>query len=386
MPPVGDLLSDRDLLARLIAFDTTSICSNRPIADFACEYLERPGVEIVRNESADGAKLNVLALAGPPGDADRAGLILCGHMDCVPAGEMGWGSDPFLMTEADGRYLGRGTCDMKGSVALAMNALASVDPQRLAAPLGVLLTYDEEVGSLGAVRFVSTWPADRALPRSVIVGEPTSMRVVRMHKGHLALRIRTRGRAAHSGSPHLGSNAIDAASPIIAGLARFARQLKQRRAPSSQFFPQVPSPVLNVSTIRGGEAINVIPDACTMEISVRVLPDMNPADLMEGIRDTVAKSQIHGNYEIEVINDNPPMLLDAEAEVHQALTALLGQSDSLGVSFASDAGHLSKAGFDCVLFGPGCIEAAHRPNEYVPIDELTRAKEILGRAIERFCF
>jgi acetylornithine deacetylase len=386
MPPVSDLLSDRDLLARLIAFDTTSTGSNRPLADFACEYLERAGVEIVRNESDDGAKLNVLALAGPSADAERRGLILCGHMDCVPAGDTGWGSDPFLMTEADGRYVGRGTCDMKGSVALAMNALASADAGRLAAPLGVLLTYDEEVGSLGAARFVSTWPADRALPRNVIVGEPTSMRVVRMHKGHLALRIRTRGRAAHTGSPHLGSNAIEAASPIIAGLARFARQLKQRRTASSRFFPHVPSPVLNISTIRGGEAINVIPDTCTMGISVRVLPDMNPADLMEWIRDTVAKSQIHGNFEIEVINDNPPMLLEADAEVHQGLSALLGQSDSLGVSFASDAGHLSKAGFDCVLFGPGCIEAAHRPNEYVPIDEFTRAQVVLEKAVQRFCF
>ncbi|MHC4274745.1 MAG: M20/M25/M40 family metallo-hydrolase, partial [Planctomycetota bacterium] len=229
------------------------------------------------------------------------------------------------------------------------------------------------------------WPADRPLPTSVLVGEPTSLRAVRMHKGHLALRVTVEGKAAHTGSPHLGVNAIEAAARVVQALSRLGGVLKQKRCDSSAHFAAVPYPVLSVSRIRGGTAINVIPDRCTAQLGIRLLPGMSTPDAVEQVRDTVAKSEPHGNATLEVINNSPPLLTDEDSRLHAALCDLLGQRQSHGVSFASDAGPLAERGFECVLFGPGSIDVAHRPNEYVPIDEFRRAGAILERLVERFC-
>ena len=179
---MAEALCDKDLLSRLVAFDSTSTKSNLPIADFVCEYLDRPNVAITRNLSEDGSKVNVVVASGVDGAGDDGGgLVLCGHLDVVPAAENGWNSDPFTLTELNETYVGRGACDMKGSVALAMNVFACVDVDHLTHPLVLLFTYDEELGSLGAQRFADTWPSDQPLPPNVLVGEPTSLRAVRMH-------------------------------------------------------------------------------------------------------------------------------------------------------------------------------------------------------------
>jgi len=381
-------LTDKDLLGRLVAFDSTSANSNLPIADFVCEYLERPGVTITRNPNGDGTKTNVVAVAGPDrtdGRGGGGGLVLCGHLDVVPALEPGWHSDPFRLTERDGTWVGRGACDMKGSIALDMNILAAADLGRLRRPLALLLTYDEELGTLGAQHFTETWPDDAVLPTNVLVGEPTSLRAVRMHKGHLTMRVTVMGKAAHTGSPHLGTNAIEAAVRVVQALSRLAGVLEQKRCDSSAFFAAVPFPVLSVSGIHGGTAVNVIPDRCVIDLGIRLLPGMNTADAVEQVRDTVAKSEPHGNAAVEVVGNSPPMLTDPDAPLHAALCDLLGQRPSYGVSFASDAGPLATRGFECVLFGPGSIDVAHRPDEYLPIDEFRRARTVLEAVVERFC-
>jgi acetylornithine deacetylase len=384
------VLSDKELLSRLVAFDSTSANSNLPIADFVCEYLDRPSVTITRSPNESGSKVNVLALAegggplGGPGAA-RGGVVLCGHLDVVPATEDGWRSDPFALTEIDGTYAGRGTCDMKGSVALAMNVFASVAPDRLVNRLALLFTYDEEVGSLGAQRLAATWPDDQPLPSSVVVGEPTSLRAVRMHKGHLTMRITVQGKAAHSGSPHLGTNAIEAAARLVQSISRLSEPFKRQRCDASRFFATVPFPVINIAQITGGSAINVVPEHCAVDIGIRLLPGMNARAVIEWIKDVAAKSGPQGNLHVEVLNDNPPMLLPERAAIHVALCDLLDQRQSYGVSYASDAGILQGMGLECVLFGPGSIDVAHRPNEHVPIEELDRARSILQRLVERFC-
>lgn len=377
-------LSDRDLLARLVSFDSVSRNSNVPIADFVCEYLERPGVSVERLPGTEDGKVNVVAVAGPA-DPSGAGLTLSGHLDVVPADEPGWTSDPFVLTQDDGKLVGRGACDMKGSIALAMNVMAVTDPDRLEHPLALLLTCDEEVGTLGAQQFARSWPADRVLPRSVVIGEPTSLRAVRLHKGHLAMRVTVSGKAAHSGSPHLGINAIEHAAKVVQALARLAGQLKQKRCDTSTFFPAVPYPVLAVTRIGGGTALNVIPDKCVLDLGVRVLPGMNTDAMVDWISDTAVKSDPQSSLEIEVLNNSPPMLTQEGAAVNAALCDLIGQKRACGVSFSSDGGPLSQAGYECVLFGPGSIEVAHKPNEFVPIAELTRAKEVLEHLVDRFC-
>jgi acetylornithine deacetylase len=172
---------------------------------------------------------------------------------------------------------------------------------------------------------------------------------------------------------------------VVQSLARLAGVLKQRRCDSSAYFAAVPFPVLSVSRISGGTAINVVPDRCAMELGIRVLPGMNTQDAIEQVRDTVAKSEPHGNASVEVINNSPPLLTGQDASLHAVLCDLLGQRQSCGVSFASDGGPLAARGFECVLFGPGSIDVAHRANEYVPIDEFDRARSILERLVDRFC-
>ena len=192
----GAPLTDLELLRRLVAFDSTSRYSNLPIADFICDYLDRPGVHIERQPSADGEKTNVIVVAGPEPDEDRAGLTLSGHMDVVPAEEPEWTGDPFALREQGDRLLGRGSADMKGFVALAINTVARARLPHLRSPLALILTFDEELGTLGARYFRENWSPERPLPRSTIVGEPTSLQAVRLHKGHASARLEVRGRSA----------------------------------------------------------------------------------------------------------------------------------------------------------------------------------------------
>ena len=231
-------LSDEALLARLVAFDTTSHKSNREIADFICDYLDRPGVRITRHPTADGAKLNLIVAAGPE-DGDR-GLVLSGHMDTVPAEPEGWQSDPFSLTQRDGSYVARGSADMKGFLALAINRLAAADIPKLRHGLALLFTHDEETGTLGARRLIDEPGALPPLPRATIIGEPTSLRVLRMHKGHLRLRLSFTGVPAHSGFPHLGVNAVEAGGRAIVSLTELRQALERERRDRARLVQQAP--------------------------------------------------------------------------------------------------------------------------------------------------
>lgn len=381
------LLTDRDLLERLVGFDTTSANSNRPIADFICEYLDADDVRLERLPDETGEKINLLIMAGPE-PRDEAGLLLSGHMDVVPATEPQWTTDPFTLTERDGKLFGRGSCDMKGFDALAINVFRAIDRSKLTAPFGLLLTCDEELGTLGAQRFARQWPKDRPLPRSVVVGEPTSLRAVRMHKGHMTMRIELRGVSAHSGSPHLGESAIEPAADIIYRLAAIRKSMKEERVETSRHFPDVPYPVLNISTIRGGSAINIVPDECEMRIGIRLMPGQGSEDIVRQITETVEQVMRGREFEVAVLNESPPMLLEETAPVYAALCELIGQprSETHGVTYASDAGPFQATlGMECVLYGPGTIDVAHKPNEFLPVAEFTKAKLMIEQLVERSC-
>jgi acetylornithine deacetylase len=381
-------LSDAGLLARLVAFDTTSRNSNVPLADFLCGYLERlerPGVRIVRNPSADGLKTNVIAWIGPEPEGDRRGLVLSGHMDVVPAEEEGWRSDPFSLADEGDRWVARGSCDMKGFLAVATNLASEARPERWRAPLALVFTYDEEVGTLGAKRLTESFPEAVSLPRAAIIGEPTSLRVVRTHKGHFKMRATLHGVSAHSGYPHLGVNAIEPAGRVIAALSRLRQELEAERVPNGDLFPEVPFVPLNVGTVQGGSAINVVPDRCIVELGVRPLPGLSSEELAERVSRAVREAASPFEPEIELLSDSPPLLLDEGAPIHRHLCGLVGQSAGASVSFATDAGWLQRLGMDCAIFGPGSIEVAHKPNEYIPKDELAAARGLLERTIQRFC-
>ncbi len=380
------LLDDAELLRRLVAFDSVSRNSNLPIADFIADYLDRPGVRIRRNPSSDETKANLVVEAGPATDPEaRPGLMLSGHMDVVPADEPEWRTDPFRLEERDGRFVGRGTADMKGFLALAMNRLALSDPARLRRPLALLFTFDEELGTLGAHHFVRTWPDPTALPRNVVIGEPTELGVVRMHKGHLKLRLVFHGMSAHSGYPHLGRNAIEPAARAITALAELREQLAREHPAAAEHFPEVPFVALNVAQVQGGVAVNVVPDRCRIDVGVRVLPGMRGTDLAARVRDSVAGALPGVLFDFEVLGDSPAYLLDPDRPLHRHLMAQVGQSESRSVAFATDAGWLHTVGFDCVVFGPGSIAVAHKPNESMPIDQFHEAGRQLDRVVHDFC-
>jgi acetylornithine deacetylase len=428
-------LSDPELLARLVAFDSTSRNSNLPIADFLCTYLDLPGVRLARDVSAQGDKANVVAWIGPAPAAGRRGLVLSGHMDVVPADEPGWRHDPFTLADEGDRYLGRGACDMKGFLALAANLAAELGRDaaaagRLSAPLVLVFTYDEEVGTLGARHLVETFAPARDLPARAIIGEPTSLAVARAHKGHLKLAITLHGRSAHSGYPHLGINAIEPAGEVIRALARLRRELASEAGPHAALFPEVPFVPLNVGTVAGGSAINVVPERCRLGVGLRPLPETDVAALVERVRRAAVEAALAGRDgtlppgpepdaaeaplagrdrtrapgpaaaaaalagrdrldawepEIEILSDSPALLLADDAPLCRYLCTLVGQPAGGSVSFATDAGWLQRLGIECAIFGPGSIETAHRPNEWIPKRELAAARTYLAAAIRYFC-
>ena len=379
---MAERLDDLELFRKLVSFDSTSSNSNLPMADFISEYLERDGVELMRFPNADGKKANLVFWLGPP-SSDGGGLLISGHTDVVPAREPGWDSDPFTLTERDGSFFARGASDMKGSLALAMNAFAATS--KPVKPLVLLFTYDEEVGTLGACDFVKQWPKSRQLPRSGLIGEPTSLRVVSAHKGHLKLRVTIRGKSAHSAYPALGRNAIERAGGVITALTKLRMKLAADRSRHSHRFPDTPFATLNIGTIRGGSAVNVIPDRCELELGIRLLPEMQSDEVIGEVRDILSRVLAPGECQLDVLSDSPPMLSDADRPIHRELCAFVNQSSLESVSFASDAGWLQQMGLDCVLFGPGSIEVAHRPNEFMPRDEFARAGILLPQIIRRFC-
>jgi acetylornithine deacetylase len=382
---VPTALAYEEILRRLVAFDTTSPESNLPAVDWLAERLDRPGVAIERNLSSDGRKANLCVRLGPPGDVSgREGLVLCGHLDTVPAGEPGWTSDPFSLTDRGERWVARGVCDMKGFVAVAAAHAEGIHPGSLEAPLALLFTYDEEVGSLGAQRFVAT-SADRPpLPSRVVVGEPTSLEVVRLHRGHLRMSLEVDGESAHGGTPHLGSNAVTAAARAVVALDRLAGELAAERPPHAGEFPQAPYVALNVGRIDGGRAVNVVPDRCSVLFGLRPLPGMDSQALVERARGAVAEALGETPWRLRLDNESPPFL-GSDSGLAAEILDLVSRTETHSAPFSSDAGTLQRLGHECVLWGPGSIAVAHRPNEWIAKAELERAHELLGRLIAARC-
>jgi acetylornithine deacetylase len=271
---------------------------------------------------------------------------------------------------------------MKGFLAVATN-LAKAESRGLRGPLVLLFTYDEEVGTAGARDLVERWPLAGSLPRRAIIGEPTELSVVRMHKGHTTVRITVKGVSAHSALPHLGRNAIEAAARVLASLRGLRHRLEQAGGPNAAHFPDVPYVTLNVGTIRGGVATNVVPDRCVIDVGVRPLPGMEGAEVAAQVREAVGNAAGDAPFEIDVPGESPPLLLDSASPLHATLCSVAGQHGDAAVSFATDGGWLARAGIACAVFGPGSISVAHKPNEFVTRADLARARVVLGTALRR---
>ncbi|MCC7410377.1 MAG: acetylornithine deacetylase [Gammaproteobacteria bacterium] len=372
-----------DMLDRLVASPSVSSVnpafdqSNRPVVDLLADWLEGLGfaIELMPVPQRPG-KFNLIATRGD----GAAGLVLAGHTDTVPYDAGAWRSDPFELTERDGRLHGLGTCDMKGFFPLALAAVQQ-HGDALAAPLTVLATADEESSMSGARALV-----EAGLPhgRHALIGEPTDMRPIRAHKGVLIQSIRVQGRSGHSSDPALGRNALEGMHRVLGALLGWRDEL-QSRYQDPAF--AVATPTVNLGYIHGGDNPNRICAACELQIDVRILPGMDPVlvqrELDERVTEALRGSELTGIV-TPMCTAIPALATAAGAAVVTAVEELTGSAAGT-VAFASEGPYLNALGMDTVLFGPGSIACAHQPDEYVELERLQPTIDVLARLISRFC-
>ncbi len=373
------------ILERLIAFDTTSHLSNLALIEWVEGYLAQHGVASRRVLSADGAKSNLLATVGP---ASEEGVVLSGHTDVVPVKGQAWASDPFVLTRRGERLFGRGSCDMKGFIALALAAVPDFIAAKLPKPIHLALSYDEEIGCFGAPAMIEVIGRELPRPALVVVGEPTSMEVVSGHKGITAWRVTVTGREAHSAQTHLGVSANMAAVQLMGALGELAAQLEREADPASPFLPR--HPTLTIGKIAGGTAGNILARECVFSFDLRNLPGQDARAQLAGFLDLAAKIDAEikarapeGGVVVEQLADVPPLRPDPQSVAEAFVRRLAGDNGPARVaSFASEAGQFQGAGLPAVLCGPGSIDQAHQPDEYVDIAQMERGAAFMVRLTE----
>jgi len=384
-------LSVTDLLAKLVAFDTTSHKTNLPLIDFVRDYLASHGVESQLVPSSDGLKASLYATIGPgatigPADGKDAacgGIGLSGHTDVVPVTGQDWDSDPFQLTSRDGRLYGRGSCDMKGFLACVLAMVPQFRSRNLKTPLHILFSYDEEVGCTGVRPMIERFGDQLIKPRLIIVGEPTGMGVVEAHKGATRFAVEVSGRAAHSSMAHLGANAVMAAGRMIAWLGSKEAALRDRR--DERFTPPYAS--LQVNVINGGFAQNVIPATCTFTIDIRNLPGSPVRHLEQDIKAFAEASILPGlravapeaAVEVTRTNEIPAFQAGDDSPATSLALQLAGQNETFSVSYGTEAGLFQQAGSSTVICGPGDIAQAHTANEFVDPGQLENCTAFLTR-------
>jgi len=371
----------KELLARLVAFDTESAKSNIPLIRFVEDYLAQHDIASQRVPTANGEKASLFATIGP---SDVPGLALSGHTDVVPVAGQSWDSDPFRLTERDGKLYGRGSCDMKGYLACALAMVPQFARRRLKMPIHLAFSYDEEVGCTGVRPMIAELGKRLPLPRLVFVGEPTEMGVVDAHKGPVRWRVQLRGRAAHSSMPHYGVNAIAYAGRLLGELARMEEDLKAGEQ-DPRFDP--PFTTLQVTQIEGGTASNVVPVPCWFGWEIRGLPGFDPMQLDRRLKAFAAEQCLpemqrlapEAEITIQATNQVAAYAADAASGIVPLTLKLAGQNKTYAVSYCTEAGLFQGGGAPAIVCGPGNIAQAHTANEFLRPDELEKCLLFLAR-------
>ena len=375
------LAAAKELLARLVAFDTVSANSNIPLIRFVEDYLAQHDIASQRVPTPDGEKASLFASIGA---TDVPGLALSGHTDVVPVAGQSWDSDPFTLTERDGKLYGRGTCDMKGYLACALAMVPQFKARRLKMPIHLALSYDEEVGCTGVRPMIAEFGKRLPLPRLVFVGEPTEMGVVDAHKGPVRWRVELTGRAAHSSMPHYGVNAVAYAGRMMGELLRMEEELKAG-AQDERFDP--PWTTLQITQIEGGTASNVVPVPCWFGWEVRGLPGFEPMLLDRRLKTFAAEHCLPGmrgiapeaDIRITATNRVAAYAADARSGIVPLTLTLAGRNKTHAVSYCTEAGLFQDGGAPAIVCGPGNIAQAHTANEFVSVAELEKCLVFLGR-------
>jgi len=382
-----DVESAIAILARLVGFNTISRESNLELIDWVEDFVRPLGARCRRTWNEQGSKANLFVAIGP--DAP-GGVVLSGHSDVVPVEGQDWHSDPFVLTERDGRLYGRGSSDMKGFTAACLAVLGRVDLRRLQKPIYLALSYDEEVGCLGVDRMVDDALEHFPRPDYAIIGEPTSMQVVRAHKSINVFRTVVTGKPAHSSQPHRGAGAIFAAARIIDELRRLG---DKRRALGSDSGCEPPWTTVQVGRIDGGTALNILPGRCEFLWEYRALPHEDPEALGVELNQFIEREVVpdlrefapQAAVDTKTIARVPPLMPDPKARAEGWLGALPGvrPGGSGEVSFVTEAGSFQRAGISTVVCGPGSIDQAHQPNEFIEPAELGRCVRMITAIVDR---
>ena len=374
-------------LSRLIAFDTTSRHSNLALIHDCADYLESLGLKPWLSHNADQSKANLFATIAAADGSTEGGLILSGHTDVVPTDGQAWQSDPYRADIREGRLYGRGSADMKGFIAAVLAAAPAMVQAGLKRPLHIALSYDEEIGCLGAPVMIAELQKRGLTPEHCIVGEPTSMRMVVAHKGIHTFRCAVHGKAAHSSLTPQGVNAIEYAAKLIVFINELAGRLKARHDTDPDY--DVPFSTLSVNTIAGGIAGNIVPQLCEFEFDYRNLPHMSPADITAPIEAHIREvlqpqmQAVDAACRIDMRHgENVPAMPEAEAALlHDLITQLVEDSSRLKVAYATEGGQFQQAGIATVICGPGNIEQAHKADEFVELAQLARCDAFLHKLI-----
>ena len=374
-------------LSRLIAFDTTSRHSNLALIHDCADYLESLGLKPWLSHNADQSKANLFATIAAANGSTEGGLILSGHTDVVPTDGQTWQSDPYRADIREGRLYGRGSADMKGFIAAVLAAAPAMVQAGLKRPLHIALSYDEEIGCLGAPVMIAELQKRGLTPEHCIVGEPTSMRMVVAHKGIHTFRCAVHGKAAHSSLTPQGVNAIEYAAKLIVFINELAGRLKARHDTDPDY--DVPFSTLSVNTIAGGIAGNIVPQLCEFEFDYRNLPHMSPADITAPIEAHIREvlqpqmQAVEAACRIDMRHgENVPAMPEAEAALlHDLITQLVEDSSRLKVAYATEGGQFQQAGIATVICGPGNIEQAHKADEFVELSQLARCDAFLHKLI-----
>jgi acetylornithine deacetylase len=378
----------RAMIDRLIGFPTVSRDSNLDLIEWVRDYLQSHGAKIRLTQDATGKKANLFATMG---DSPKPGLILSGHTDVVPVDGQNWDSDPFRVTERDGKLFARGSADMKGFIGIilaqAPKFVAALNSNRLDAPLHYALSYDEEVGCLGVRGLIRDLEDNGIRPAGCVVGEPTSMQPIIAHKGTHRFRCAVHGREAHSSYVTRGVNAIEYAARLVVYIRQIADRLAQIEKRDYGF--TVPYSTLSTGLIRGGIAANVVPKDCEFHFDMRTLPQASPDALYEEIRtyaEVLAREMqaIDPQSGIDLVwASQTAGLAASETDAIVQWAMQLSNNSTVGkVSYGTEAGLFQKMGVPTVICGPGDIAEAHRPNEFVALEQLAQCEAFMNRILD----
>jgi acetylornithine deacetylase len=375
-----------DILARLIGFDTTSSKPNRALMDWVQDLLGGAGIAAQIIPDASGGKANLYATIGPQ---DRPGVMLSGHTDVVPVDGQVWTRPPFVLTEAEGRYYGRGTTDMKGFVASALAAALMAARRPLATPLHLALSHDEEVGCLGVVSMIDMLAHAPHLPAMCIVGEPTGMQVATGHKGKIALRATCTGREGHSALAPMELNALHLGADFLGAVRRLQDEVAASGLRDGDY--DVPYTTLHVGKMQGGVQVNIVPNSCTLDFEIRNLAGDDPQALIDRLR--VEADRItaplkaafpEAAISIDRLWDYPGLGTPSSAPVVQFVKSLTGANGTMKVAFGTEGGLFSsRLGIPTVICGPGSMAQGHKPDEWVSVGQIARCDAMLAALLDR---